>query len=150
DSDDEVLETLLHGGYDALQDQLESIHGCVELQLKVFWDQDQLFAEIAQENDEVRTLRDAIAMLPDDAAAASELALGQLTETEIELKSEWESEGLLSILEQHAVDILVSPNMSETMLLNAAFLVERTREEEFDRAVYGLGEAHAGRLTFSY
>jgi hypothetical protein len=56
----------------------------------------------------------------------------------------------LEILEQHAVDVLLSPNLSDNMLLNASFLVERAREAEFDNAVFGLGEAHLQRLVFSY
>ena len=148
-SDEEVRDVLLRDGYDALHEQLEYIRGCIELEVKVFWQQERLFIEIAQENDEVRALRDAIAQLPDEAAA-EKITLGQLTEAEIELKSAWEADAVLDVLEQHAVDLLVSPNMNDTMLLNAAFLVERSREEEFDGAVYGLGEAQVGRLIFNY
>ena len=149
-SDDEVREVLLRGGYDALHEQLQNVRGCVELQLKVFWDRERLFAEIAQENEAVRALRDAIPELPGDQVAAAKITLGQLTEEEIELKSAWESDKLLEILEQHAVDQIVSPNLSDTMLLNAAFLVERAREKEFDSAVSGLGEAQQGRFAFNY
>lgn len=148
DNDEEVREFLLRDGYDALQDQLGYVHGCIELEVKVFWEQERLFLEIAAENDEVRALRDSIAMLPD--AAAEKITLGQLTEAEIEIKSAWEADGVLDVLEQHAVDLLVSPNLNDTMLLNAAFLVERQHEEEFDGAVFGLAEAQAGRLIFNY
>jgi hypothetical protein len=149
-SDDEVREVLLRDGYYALQDQLEYVRGCVELEVKVFWDQERLFAEIVQENDEIRELRDTLAMMPDEAASADRLALGQLTENEIELKSAWEADGVLEVLELHAVDMLVSPNMNDTMLLNAAFLVDREHEAEFDGVVSALAEAHAGRLIFNY
>ena len=148
-SDEEVRDVLLRDGYDSLQEQLGYVHGCVELEVKVFWEQQRLFLEIAQENDEVRALRDAIAGNP-DITSVEKLTLGQLTEAEIEIKSAWEADGVLDILEQHAVDLLVSPNMNDTMLLNAAFLVEREREEEFDGAVFGLAEAQAGRLIFNY
>jgi hypothetical protein len=149
-SDEEVRDLLLRDGYDALRDQMEYIRGRIELQVKVFWEQERLFAEIAHENEEIRAMRDMISELPDDLAAAEKITLGQLTEAEIEAKSEWEADGVLDILEQHAVDILVSANMGDTMLLNAAFLVERDQEEEFDGAVYGLGAAQAGRLIFNY
>jgi hypothetical protein len=149
-SDDEVRELLLRGGFDALHEKLEYVRGCVELELKAFWTQERLFAEIADENDEVRELRDTIPLLPDGEAGVAKIALGQLTEAEIELKSAWEADRVLDILEPHAVDILVRPNLNDTMLLNAAFLVERAREKAFDGAVFGLGETHAGRLRFNY
>lgn len=149
-SDEEVRELLLEGGFDALHEQLEYVRGCVELEVKAFWDQERLFAEVAQENDEVRALRDTIPLLPDSEVAAASITLGQLTEQEIELKSTWEADGILAVLEQHAVDVLVSPNLTDAMLLNAAFLVEREREKDFDGAVFGLGEAQVGRLIFNY
>jgi hypothetical protein len=150
DSDEEVREVLLCAGFDALHDQLEYVRGCVELELKAVWDEARLFEEIAQENEEVRALRDTIAAFGDDEAAAAKITLGQLTEAEIELKSEWEAERLLDILEPHAAELLVSANLKDTMLLNAAFLVEREREAEFDGVVAGIAAADAGRLTFSY
>jgi hypothetical protein len=149
-SDEEVRELLLRQGFDALHEQLEYVRGCVELELKAFWQQDRLFAEIAEENEDVRTLRDTVGILADEDAASAKIMLGQLTEAEIELKTSWEAERLLDVLEPIAVEVLVSPNASEMMLLNASILVERTREKDFDAAVYALGDAHAGRLIFNY
>lgn len=149
-SDDEVREMLLQGGFEALHEQLDSVRGCIELQLKVVWNRERLFAEIAEENEEVRSLRDAVPRLPSDQAAVAKITLGQLTQAEIELKSEWEAERIIEALSPLAVDVLTSPNLTDTMLLSAAFLVERARESEFDRAVNEIGEANAGRLVFSY
>ena len=117
-SDEEVRELLLREGFEALHEQLEYVRGCVELELKVFWNEDRLFAEIAQENDEIRSLRDTIPLLPDGEVAAAKLALGQLTEEEMELKSACEAEELLEVLRQHAADLVVSPRLSDAMLLN--------------------------------
>lgn len=150
DTDDEIREVLLSTGFDALHEQLVYVHGCIELELKAVWDQSRLFDEIALENEEVRALRDTIAQFPDDGSAVEKITLGQLTEAEIELKSAWEADRLVELLEPHAVQLLVSPNLSDTMLLNAAFLVERTREQEFDAVVAEIAAAEAGRLTFSY
>ena len=149
-NDEEVREHLLRSGFEALHAQLEYVHGCVQLEIKAFWDQEQLFAEIAEENEEVRALRDMIAEQPDEVDSVDKITLGQLTEAEIELKSQWEADGLLKILDEHAVEVLVSPNLSDRMLMNASFLVERSREEEFDEVVASLAKAHAGRLVFSY
>lgn len=149
-SDDEVRDVLLHDGYDMLCEQLEYTRHCVELEIKVFWERERLFSEIAQENDEVRALRDLIPALPDDEAAVESIELGQLTEREIELKSSWEADAVLDALDPIAVDVLVSPNLTDTMVLNAACLVERAREAEFDGAVASLAAARAGRMVFHY
>ena len=80
----------------------------------------------------------------------AKIALGQLTEAEIEMKSTWEADAILDLLDPIAVEVQVNPNMGDTMLLNASFLVERVREGEFDRAVEAVGEAQQQRLVFSY
>ena len=149
-SDEEVREVLLRDGYDALREQLDYVRGCVELEVKVFWNRERLFAEIVRENEEVRALRDTIPLLPEDEAAGERITLGQLTEAEIQLKSTWEAEGVLDVLEPIAVEILVSPNLSDTMLLNAACLVQKSREKEFDGAVSALADAQGERLVFNY
>lgn len=149
-SDDEVRDVLLRDGYEALREQLAYVRGCVELELKVFWERERLFAEIARENDDVRMMRDTIPLLPEEDAAVERITLGQLTEAEIELKSSWEADKVLDVLEPIAVDVLVSPNLGDTMLLNAAFLVAGEREKEFDVAVASLGDAQGGRLVFNY
>jgi hypothetical protein len=149
-SDDEVREVLLRDAYDALQEQLDYVRGCVELEVKAFWDEERLFAEIVEENADVRALRDTIAMLPEEAGASERITLGQLIEAEIESKSEWESDGVLDFLEPHAVELLVSPNLTNTMVVNAAFLVDRAREAEFDNAVAVLAAEQTGRLIFNY
>jgi hypothetical protein len=149
-NDEEVREVLLRDAYDSLLEQLEYVRGCVELEVKVFWDEERLFAEIAEENEDVRALRDAIASMPEDAGAGERITLGQLTEAEIELKSAWESDYVLDFLEPHAAELMISPNLTTTMVVNAAFLVERAREQEFDEAVAAIAEANAGRLIFNY
>jgi len=149
-SDEEVREVLLRDGYDMLCEQLEYTRGCVELEVKVFWERERLFAEIAEESEEVRALRDLIPRLPEDEAGAESIALGQLIEREIELKSQWEADAVLDALDPVAVEILVSPNLSDTMALNAACLVERAREPEFDNAVAALAQERGGRLVFHY
>jgi hypothetical protein len=150
ESDEEVRESLLRDGFHALHEQLAYIRGCVELEVKVFWDPERLFTEIAEENDDVRALRDAVAQLPEEAAYMEKITLGQLTQTEIDLKSEWEAEGALDVLAPYAIEVVQAPNLTETMLLNAAFLVERSREAEFDAVVTAFGEAQAGRLILHY
>jgi hypothetical protein len=149
-SDDEVREVLLRTGYEVLCGQLEYVRGCVELELKVFWERECLFAEIAEENEEVRELRDRLLLLPGESDSIDRITLGQLIEAEMERKSAWEAERMLDALDPIAVDGLVSATLKDTMLLNAAFLVERAREGEFDRAVSALAEARAGRMLCSY
>ena len=44
----------------------------------------------------------------------------------------------------------MNDNLSDMMLLNAAFLVDTSQEQAFDAKVHALGEAQAGRQIFQY
>jgi hypothetical protein len=148
--DDEVRDKFLRREYDELRGYLAYVHGRVELDLRVLWNRERLFAEIVAENPAIRALRDSIADQPADAAYYERVELGQLTEAAIELKSHDEGASILSILEPIAVETRLLDPLADTMLLNAAFLVDREHEPAFDDAVQQLGAAQAERLIVRY
>src|SRR5437763_814698 len=61
-----------------------------------------------------------------------------------------EAAALLDVLEPLAVATQMNKNLGDLMLLNAAFLVDKSQEEAFGAQVQALGEAQAGRLIFDY
>lgn len=148
--DAEVREKLLSREHDQLHANLDYIRGCVELTLRVFWDRQRLFDEIVAEDDEVRGLRDSIAGHPEAATYFDRIRLGELTEAAINAKREVEADAILAELAPLAVDTVLNPILSDTMLLNAAFLVERSRVPEFDAAVEAVGASRGERLRFQY
>ncbi|HEU5201105.1 MAG TPA: GvpL/GvpF family gas vesicle protein [Ktedonobacterales bacterium] len=145
-NDEEVVEKLLQRSFDALRDQLEAVKGCVELDLKVLWNQGRLFQEIVAENDRIRALRGALATAP----VNEQIELGQLTSELIDSKSEQEAQEVLDELEPLTVEVKTNRPLTDMMALNAAFLVEKTRLEEFDKRVNDLAATEEGRLTFRY
>ena len=56
----------------------------------------------------------------------------------------------LDALEPLAVETRLNQNQTDMMLLNAAFLVDKSQEQAFDARVQALGEAQAGRQIFRY
>jgi hypothetical protein len=149
-SDEAIRRQLLERRLDELHGYLEEVRDRVQLGLKVLWNQEALFAEIAEESDEIQALQAVIAGRPEDATYYDRIRLGQLTEAGIAAKSEAESAAILDALSPLAVDTQVNQNFMEMMILNAAFLVDKSREPEFDARVTAMGEARAGRLIFKY
>jgi hypothetical protein len=145
-NDEEVIEKLLKGAFDTLHEQLEAIQGCVELDLKVLWNQERIFEEVVAEDDRIRALRGVIA----NAAINERIELGRLTSEAIAWKSDQEAQLLLDELEPLAVEVRLNRPLSDMMVLNAAFLVEKSRLADFDSSVSALGVAQEGRLIFRY
>jgi signal transduction histidine kinase len=150
ESDQQVQEQLLHGAADELRHSLAEVRGRIELELKVLWNEERLFAEIVAENDDIRALRDSLAGQAPEATQYERIQLGELVAAALQRKSEAEAASLLDALEPLAVETRVNDNLSDMMLLNAAFLVDKSQEQAFDAKVQALGEAQAGRLIFQY
>jgi hypothetical protein len=150
ESDQQVQEQLLQGMADELHRALEEVQGCIELDLKVLWNEEQLFADIVAEDDDIRALRDSLVGQPPEATQYERIQLGERVAAAIQRKSEAEAASLLDALEPLTVETRVNDNLSDMMLLNAAFLVDKSQEQAFDAQVQALGEAQAGRLIFQY
>jgi Gas vesicle synthesis protein GvpL/GvpF len=149
-SDEDVREKLLRREHDELQDRLAYVRGRVELGLKVLWNRDRLFAEIVGERENLRSLRDLIASRPPDSAYFERIQLGELTGAAIGDKRDRDAEAILEELRPLAVDLALNKLLTDMMILNASFLVDRDRIEAFDTQVQGLGAIHAERLVFQY
>src|SRR5919202_4072047 len=82
DSDQQVQEQLLHGAADELHRALAEVQGRIELELKVLWNEEQLFAEIMAEDDDIRALRDSLADQPPEPTQYERVQLGELVAAE--------------------------------------------------------------------
>jgi hypothetical protein len=149
-SDEEVREKLLRFESDALQDALEYVRGRSQLGLTVLWNREQLFSEIVAEDETIRALRDATVGQSEDATYYERIRIGELTEAAISRKRGSEAEEILYALEPLAVETALNDNVSDMMILSAAFLVDRDQLETFDAQVDALGRAQSGRLIFRY
>lgn len=149
-SDEQVRERLLKAMSDELHEYLQYVHERVELDLKVHWDRETLFAEILEDNPEIRGLRDLVSAEDPDAAYYERIQLGELTQAAIAAKSEGEAQVIMEQLSPMAADTRVNDPLTDMMILNAAFLVEKAREPEFDERVQELAATQAGRFVIQY
>src|SRR5918911_776346 len=117
DSDQQVREQLLYGAADELHRALAQVQGCIELELKVLWNEERLFAEIVAENDDIRALRGSLAGQPPEATQYERIRLGELVAAAIRRKSEAEAASLLDTLAPLAIETRVNDNLGDMMLL---------------------------------
>lgn len=148
--DEDVVQHFLEPNASDLLANLNDIQGRIELNLRVFWNQDRLFQEIADEFDDIRMLRDRIAGTPESASYYDQIRLGELTAQAIGYKSEQERDAILQELAPLAVELQLGELTSETMVVNVACLVDRDREPAFDEAIQRIARSQGERLQFRY
>ncbi len=148
-NDDEVRR-LLREKHDDLAQSLARVEGRAELGLKVLWDNDRIMSELLSEDGEIRELREAVRSRPEAQTYDQRVELGRLTVEALEKKRQEEADRILDQLRPLAVDVVVNRLLTDDMILNASFLVERGSIEALDAAVDALGSEQRGRLRFTY
>jgi hypothetical protein len=148
-TDDDIIE-LIRGTYDALRDVLAKMEGKVEFGLKVNWDRDKVTAQLEETNDEIRHLKEQITSRTTGSTYFARMQLGRLIETALTDQADAYIREVYSLLRDTAVASRANKPIGDRMIMNAAFLIERTREAEFDQKVKEIASKYEDKLSFRY
>jgi hypothetical protein len=145
-----VVEEFLEPFHDELAATLADVAGKVQLTVKGAYDEDALMAGVVAESPAIARLREEVRGLPEAAAYYKRIELGQLVAAEVERARERDAQLVLERLEPLAIAARLEPQSKVESAVNAAFLVDERRIEEFSRAVSALGRELEGRVTLRY
>jgi hypothetical protein len=141
-----VVDELLAPNEEHFTALLDSLQGRCQFTLTGRYEQDAVLREVLEGDEEIRALREKVRELPEDAAYYDRVRLGELIVRALEQRRETEGADILDRLEPFAVATVSNQLTAPEDVVNAAFLVERDRQEEFENAVEEVGEYLAGRV----
>jgi len=145
------IRSLLRRRHTEFKNLLRYLDNRVELGLKALWeDMNRVFQGIIEENDDLMALEKKIASISPEKAETEGKALAAGVKSQLQVKKDKEAEGLLDPLQKISVDVHYSKTHGDDMICNAAFLVDRHWEKDFDITVEELTEAHNDRIRFIY
>ena len=144
---DDIIE-LLRGAYGAFIDVLLKMEDKVEFGLKVLWERDEIIKQIEREDDDIRHLKGEISSQRGPTYFAR-VQYGRLVESALQARSERYVAEIFEALRDVAVASRANKPIGDKMIMNAAFLVSRDREQAFDAKVKAVGAKYA-HLTFRY
>jgi len=149
-SEAEVI-LFLEKNYDAFVIEFKRLSGKVEVDLKIYWDQEAMMGELQRGNQELSRIKEKIGAALSPVEAQSLLvAAGQLVER---IAQDWQSkyaQGAFDTLRRMAVDARLNDPVGIKNILNASFLIDRSRQEEFQAEVYKLDTKYQDRVDFKY
>lgn len=148
-SEEDVTE-LLRSTYQALSDVLVKMQDKIELGLKVLWEREKVIANLEQENDEIRRLKDEISRNSASSTYFARMQLGRLVEAALESVQMRYIMDIRESLKDVAVATRSNKVIGDRMILNAAFLVDRAAEKGFDEKVKEVSRKYEDVLTFRY
>lgn len=144
----EDIVELLRTAYDAFRDVLGKMRHKVEFGLKVLWEPEIVIQEIEKEDENLRLLRQEISSQRGSTYFAR-MQYGRLVDSLLQQRSEQLVSDIFNALGSVSVASRANKPIGEKMILNAAFLVSRDRESDFDAKVKEI-DAKYENLKFKY
>lgn len=149
-SEEAVVAEFLAPRHDDLAAQLAALDGKVQLTVKGTYDEQALMRAIVERSPAVAKLRERIGGIPEAASHFQRIQLGELVAAEVERERERDAAWVVDQLGAHAVRSRQEPAGGVDGAVNAAFLVERGRVDEFSRAVGDVAGQLAGRVQLRF
>jgi hypothetical protein len=144
---DDIVE-LLRSAYSAFRDVLQKMENQLEFGLKVLWDPDQILQVVEKEDEGLRRLREEI-LKQRGSTYFARMQYGRMVDSLLQEQSVYYQREIFDGLRAVSVASRSNKPIGERMIMNAAFLVSRDKEPEFDAAVKAIGSRYP-HLTFKY
>jgi hypothetical protein len=145
-----VADEFLAPRHDELVAGLAELAGKVQLTVKGFFEEDALMRSVVESSPAIARLQERVRGLPEAATYYQRIELGQLVAAEVEQARERDTAFVLERLAPLAVAASREPPATPDSAVNAAFLVERERVDEFSSAVGRLERELEGRVRIRY
>ncbi len=144
---DDIVE-LLRSAYGSFRDVLQKMENKLEFGLKVLWNPDEIIRVVEKEDESLRRLREEI-LKQRGSTYFARMQYGRLVDSLLQERSEYYVREIFETLRPVAVASRSNKPIGDRMIMNAAFLVSRDQEADFDAKVKAIGARHP-QLTFKY
>jgi len=149
ESEEKVVK-ILEKEHDRFAELLATMSGKTELSVIAIFKENVIYKNIMEKYQDIRTFKDRIAGLSPEKNRGPLMEIGRRVEAALRQEREIYKEKILTALTALACDVKVNDNYGEMMIAKAAFLVEKCREQEFDRKVDELAETYVENIRFKY
>ncbi len=143
-----VREQLTQPKGDRLQQLFKKLEGYREVSVKVLWEADQELATLMQENESLRQERDR---LEGRALSMDQVVqIGQSIEQAMADRQQQIIRQFRDTLNPIAAEIVENDPMTDSMIYNAAYLIDWDAETQFSQQVEALDRQFENRLRIRY
>jgi hypothetical protein len=146
----EDIRRILALSEEVLVEQLQRVHGRVEMGLRVRWDVPNLFEYLVGQHEELRTARDRVFRGGREPSATERMDLGRLVENLLNEDRATQAERVAQVLRARCVEIKEGKLREERELMSLACLIERGSEDAFAQGVVEAASHFDGNYCFDY
>lgn len=146
-SEQEVVD-FLQEGYTLLSEHLSRLQGQIELDVVCSWELSRVLPGIYRKNRQLQEKQREVAGKGEGAGIEEKMALGKLVSQALEKQKEHYRQVILQALTREVAGTCLHGVVSDEMVVNAAFLLASTKEEQFHRVVRDLDQRLEDAINF--
>ncbi|MBW4519268.1 MAG: GvpL/GvpF family gas vesicle protein [Scytolyngbya sp. HA4215-MV1] len=143
-----VTQQLTAPHRESLEKLFQKLDGYREVGIKLFWDNQTELQSLMAEDDALRLKRDSLE--GKNLSMDEVVAIGQAIEKAMAQRKKEIIEAFQAILNPMAITIAENDLMTDTMIYNAAYLIDWDSEANFSQQVEALDEQFEQRLKIRY
>lgn len=123
----------------------------IELNVKGLWKKmSGIYAEIVRDNPAIKEKKEKLLQQGHAGNLREKYEVGMMVEKALRKKKEEEAALIVNGFRKTAAEVTINKTSGDDMFLNAAFLVDRGREKEFDNLMDEADRRHRQRVLFKY
>jgi len=150
-SNAEEIRNLLDRRRREFKNLIKNMDHKIELGVKGIWKNISIiFKEIAEENEVIKKAKEKIQADLGEKNMKAKMQIGKMVAEALEKKKEKEKDLIVDALRRTSYDYKLNKTIGDEMCINAAFLVDKGREKEFDNIMDELGDKYEDRVKFMY
>ena len=148
-TDDDIKE-VLKSIYASLKDVLRQMEGKEEFGLKVNWDRDKIIDELKRENEDIGNFHRELNKKHLQSTYLARMQLGRMIDKALEERAAEYVRDIYEGLRPICVASRDNKPIGDKMIMNAAFLVPKEAEAEFEKTLNAIATKFGDRLNFKF
>jgi len=134
-SDENEVREILHKGYKIIKDVFEKITDKIEIDLTASWSNFGLILKEAGEEKEIREFKESLSGNPNGVTVDDQMKVGFMVKKALDKRRDGYAKEIENTLKAISQDYQAHQVMDDKMIINSAFLIDKTRREDFEGEV---------------
>jgi hypothetical protein len=146
--DENEVDAILHEGYPLMKEIMKKIADKIEIDVVATWSHFDSTVKDAGEEKEIKEFKERLLSRPLGATVDDRMKIGLMIKKALDEKRAGVSRDILGRLQAVSEDARIHELMDDRMVMNAAFLIAKSKHQDFEKAVKELNAAMQEKLKF--
>ena len=146
--DENEVKAILREGYPLMKDVMRKIADKIEIDVVATWNHFASTVKDAGEEKEIKEFKERLLSQPRGATVDDRMKIGLMIKKALDEKRAGASRDILGRLQAVSEDARIHELRDDQMVMNAAFLIAKSKHQDFDKTVKELDAAMPDKLNF--